>query len=210
MYKPSSHDNSPPTGKAQYTEDKKSLEAAKHLNQMLSNLERRRVMNQKSVQRVVVPGISNGSLASQPGSATQEALGKSDTHAENPPSTPGVFCPQDVRRSCMIGTVVTVFTVPLSMVLCYVGFRWWKESKHRPAAAPAPRPRRRDSPSPPRSPRPVRFDSSQTWPQQQQSTRKAEHQASVPPPRPPSPAVMRKPPEIPPPPPLPSQPPWSS
>ena len=29
------------------------------------------VMNQKSVQRVVVPGVSNGSLASQPGSATR-------------------------------------------------------------------------------------------------------------------------------------------
>ncbi|XP_023803707.1 wiskott-Aldrich syndrome protein family member 2-like [Cyanistes caeruleus] len=145
-----------------------------------------------------------------PGPGTGEALGKSNINAENAPSTPRVFCPQDVRKSCMIGTVVTLFTVPLSMVLCYVGFRWWKDKKRRPAAAPASRPRRRDSPSPPGSPKTVRFDSSQTWPQKEESFQKAEHQHSVPPPRPPSPAVKQKPPEIPPPPPLPSRPPWSS
>ncbi|XP_058715729.1 uncharacterized protein LOC131589898 [Poecile atricapillus] len=110
----------------------------------------------------------------------------------------------------MIGTVVTLFTVPLSMVLCYAGFQWWKNKKRHPAAAPAYQPRRRDSASPPGSPETASFDSSQTWPQKQVSTWKAEHQHSVPPPRPPSPAVKRKPPEIPPPPPLPSRPPWSS
>ncbi|KAL9838784.1 uncharacterized protein GJ701_009881 isoform 2-T2 [Geothlypis trichas] len=140
------------------TEDKKSLEAAKLLDQMLSDLERRR-----------------------------EMLGKSDTNGQNPRNTPRIICPQDVRRSCMIGTVVTLFTVPISMVLCYVGFRWWKGKKRRAAAAPASRPRRRASPSPPESPETVAFDSSHMWPRHQQLPKKAEHQPSLPPPRPPSP-----------------------
>ncbi|XP_023804480.1 proline-rich receptor-like protein kinase PERK1 [Cyanistes caeruleus] len=184
---------------------------------MLSDLERRHVLEEMSVQTMTYARGSNVSVPAAdagkeeiPGPGTGEALGKSNINAENPPSTPRVFCPQDVRKSCMIGTVVTLFTVPLSMVLCYVGFRWWKDKKRRPAAAAASRPRRHDSPLPPGSPKTVRFDSSQTWPQKEESFQKAEHQHSVPPPRPPSPAVKQKPPEIPPPPPLPSRPPWSS
>ncbi|XP_056357425.1 uncharacterized protein LOC130258242 isoform X2 [Oenanthe melanoleuca] len=165
------------------------------------------VMKQKNVQMLAYPRGSNGSVPTPDegkeemagkGTGTGEALGKSDTDVKNPSTTPRVFCPQDVRKSCMIGTVVTLFTVPLSMVLCYVGFQWWKGRKHRRAAAPASRRRRRDSPSPPESPRTTWFDSSQTRPQPQKHPRKAEHQPSVPPPRPPSPAVKKKPPEIPP------------
>ncbi|XP_056357433.1 neurofilament medium polypeptide-like isoform X1 [Oenanthe melanoleuca] len=198
--------------------DKKSLEASELLDKMLSDLERRRAMKQKNVQMLAYPRGSKGSVPTPDegkeemagkGSGAGEALGKSDTDVKNPSTTPRVFCPQDVRKSCMIGTVVTLFTVPLSMVLCYVGFQWWKGRKHRRAAAPASRRRRRDSPSPPESPRTTWFDSSQTRPQPQKPPRKAEHQPSVPPPRPPSSAVKQKPPEIPPPPPLPSQPPWS-
>ncbi|XP_074390538.1 structural maintenance of chromosomes flexible hinge domain-containing protein 1-like isoform X1 [Zonotrichia albicollis] len=139
-----------------------------------------------------------------------EVLGMSDTNAQNPRKTPRIICPQDVRRSCMIGTVVTLCTVPISVGLCYAGFRLWKGKKRRAAAAPASRPRRRASPSPPESPETVAFDSSHPRPRQQELPKKAEHQPSVPPPRPPSPALKRKPPEIPPPPPLPSPPPWSN
>ncbi|XP_053845100.1 uncharacterized protein LOC128813780 [Vidua macroura] len=209
----------PPRWKNADTGHKKSLEAAKHLDQMLRDLERRRVMDQISQWKEAHPGGSSGSVpTSTPGrkampgagTGTGEVLVKSHKNAQNPPSTPRVFCPQDVRKSCMIGTVVTLFTVPLSMVVCCVGFRWWKEKKDAAAAAPASWPRSHDSPSPPGSPETVGFGSSQTWPPQQQLSKKAEHQHSVPPPRPPSPAVKRKPPEIPPPPPLPSPPPWSS
>ncbi|KAL9838977.1 uncharacterized protein GJ701_010005 [Geothlypis trichas] len=198
------------------TEDKKSLEAAKLLDQMLSDLERRRAMEQKSMQTGPYPVESNGFVSASDAGKEEmpdmgtEMLGKSDTNAQNPRNTPRIICPQDVRRSCMIGTVVTLFTVPISMVLCYVGFRWWKGKKRHAAAAPASRPRRRASPSPPESPETVAFDSSHMWPRHQQLPKKAEHQPSLPPPRPPSPAVKRKPSEIPPPPPLPSPLPWSS
>ncbi|XP_048171101.1 proline-rich receptor-like protein kinase PERK1 [Corvus hawaiiensis] len=198
-------------------EDKKSLEASELLDQMLSDLERRRGMNRKMVAH---PTGNNGSVQAPAagkeelpatGTGPGDVLGKSDKNAQETLSSPRVFCPQDVRKSCMVGTVVTLITVPLSMVLCYVGFRWWKGKKHRPAPAPASQPGRPNSPSRPGSPRTAHFDSSQTWPQQQpQSSRKAERQHSLPPPLPPSPAVKQKPSEIPPPPPLPSQPPWSS
>ncbi|XP_023801265.1 uncharacterized protein LOC111942338 isoform X3 [Cyanistes caeruleus] len=207
----------PPRWKNKEIEDKNSLEASQLLDRMLSDLERRRVLEQMFVQMMAYARGRNGPVPApvagkeeMPGPGTGDALGKSSINAENPPSTPRVFCPQDVRKSCMIGTAVTLFTVPLSMVLCYVGFQWWKDKKRHPAAAPAYQPRRCDSPLPPGSPETALFDSSQMWPQMQESTWKAEHQHSMPPPRPPSPAVKRKPPEIPPPPPLPSRPPWSS
>ncbi|XP_053857458.1 uncharacterized protein LOC128820673 isoform X5 [Vidua macroura] len=43
--------------------DKKSLEAARHLDQMLSDLERRREMNRKAVLKAAFPGGSSGPLA---------------------------------------------------------------------------------------------------------------------------------------------------
>ncbi|XP_053857557.1 uncharacterized protein LOC128820754 [Vidua macroura] len=45
------------------TGDKKSLEAARHLDQMLSDLERRREMNRKAVLKAAFPGGSSGPLA---------------------------------------------------------------------------------------------------------------------------------------------------
>ncbi|KAL9838874.1 uncharacterized protein GJ701_009928 isoform 1-T1 [Geothlypis trichas] len=44
-------------------EDQKSLEAAKLLDQMLSDLERRREMKRKAVLKAAFPGGSSGSLA---------------------------------------------------------------------------------------------------------------------------------------------------
>ncbi|XP_064557660.1 prophenin-2-like [Zonotrichia leucophrys gambelii] len=172
----------------------------------------RAAMEQKSMQVGPYPVGSNGFVpATDAGKDMgREVLGKSDTDAQNPRKTPRIICPQDVRRSCMIGTVVTLFTVPISVVLCYAGFRLWKGKKRRAAAAPASLPRRRASPSPPERPETIAFDSSHPRPRQPELPKKAEHQPSVPPPQPPSPALKRKPPEIPPPPPLPSPPPWSN
>ncbi|XP_064289327.1 uncharacterized protein LOC135308318 [Passer domesticus] len=219
-WKTPEHGGGPPAMKKEEMAGKKKLEAAKHLDEMLSDLERRRAMEQKSVQMAPHHTGSNGSVSVPDGGKEElpdmgkgigEVLGKSDTNAQNPQNNRRIVCPQDVRRSCMIGTVVTLFTVPLSMVLCYAGFRWWKEKKHRAAAAPASQPRRCDSPWPPGSPESFEFCNYQTWPlQQQQLPKKADYQPSVPPPRPPIPAVKQKSPEIPPPPPLPSPPPWSS
>ncbi|XP_053789618.1 uncharacterized protein LOC128783046 isoform X2 [Vidua chalybeata] len=53
----------PPLSKNTDTGDKKSLEAARHLDQMLSDLERRREMNQKAVLKAAFPGGSSGPLA---------------------------------------------------------------------------------------------------------------------------------------------------
>ncbi|XP_017592776.1 PREDICTED: EF-hand and coiled-coil domain-containing protein 1 [Corvus brachyrhynchos] len=193
--KPGSHRRGPPKGKTQAKGEYKDLKPSELLDQMLSDLERRREMNQKTVLKASFPGGSNGSVpataagreampgtgtgdwdrdlhhleslvndglrileldgsepvgdgqaTSQPMSTTEPqredegrsrpfpwescVLGKSDKNAQETPSSPRVFCPQDVRKSCMVGTVVTLITVPLSVVLCYVGFRWWKGKKH--------------------------------------------------------------------------------
>nr|XP_041573898.1 uncharacterized protein LOC115492415 isoform X2 [Taeniopygia guttata] len=126
----------PPGEMNQDREDKKSLEAARHLDQMLSDLERRRAMNQESLQKVTVPERSSGLVPAftaggqaVPGTGTGEMLGKSSTNAQNGPSTRRIVCPQDVRRSCMIGTVVTLFSVPLVLMGCYLGIRKMYESR---------------------------------------------------------------------------------
>ncbi|XP_023781939.1 uncharacterized protein LOC111928776 [Cyanistes caeruleus] len=132
----------PPRWKNQDIEDKKSLEASQLLDKMLSDLERHRVLEQVSVQmmayargrNVSVPAPDAGKEEMR-GPDTGDALGKSNINAENPPSTPRVFCTQDVRKSCMIGTVVILFAVPLSIVLCCVGFRCWKDQKLSASAA---------------------------------------------------------------------------
>ncbi|XP_053857466.1 uncharacterized protein LOC128820677 isoform X2 [Vidua macroura] len=54
------------------TGDKKSLEAARHLDQMLSDLERRREMNRKAVLKAAFPGGSSGPLAAP--AAGREAM----------------------------------------------------------------------------------------------------------------------------------------
>ncbi|XP_061864640.1 uncharacterized protein LOC133626868 [Colius striatus] len=39
--------------------------------------------------------------------------------------TPSLFCPQDMRRRCMIGTVVALVCIPLALAICCIGIRWW-------------------------------------------------------------------------------------
>ncbi|XP_065543316.1 uncharacterized protein LOC136018207 [Lathamus discolor] len=40
----------------------------------------------------------------------------------------GFVCPQDVRRSCMIGTAAIVISVPLALVFCYCMYQRRKKS----------------------------------------------------------------------------------
>ncbi|KAM7021044.1 uncharacterized protein M8220_017052 [Acridotheres tristis] len=124
------HSRNPPTGKDQETGNKKSLEAAKLLDQMLSDLQRRREMDQKALVKAVLPGESNGSVPTpgtqreeMPGRATEDVIPETGIDAQDPARLPSIVCPQDVRRSCMIGTVVTMFTVPLVLLCCYFGIR---------------------------------------------------------------------------------------
>ncbi|XP_053789824.1 uncharacterized protein LOC128783213 isoform X2 [Vidua chalybeata] len=118
------------------TGDKKSLEAAKHLDQMLSDLERRREMDQRALLKAALPEGSRGSVPApdtrreeMPDSATEEVISETGIFAPDPVRLPRIVCPQDVRRSCMIGTVVTLFTVPLVLIGCYLGIRKLYQSR---------------------------------------------------------------------------------
>ncbi|XP_068034397.1 uncharacterized protein [Anomalospiza imberbis] len=70
--KPGSHRRGPPRQKNEPTGDSKSLQASKHMDQMLSDLERRREMEGEAVLKVEIPGGSSGSLAAS--SAGREAM----------------------------------------------------------------------------------------------------------------------------------------
>ncbi|XP_064524111.1 prophenin and tritrpticin precursor-like isoform X2 [Pseudopipra pipra] len=205
----------PPTGKNQPPGEKKSQEAMELLDKMLSELEKRREMDREAVLKAVVPKEINDSLPespegrkAMPGTSKPDVVGKAGTKDQNPQSVRRVLCPQDVRKHCMVGTVVVLFTVPLAMILCYVGIRWWIDSKGHPKHQPG----LRRSPSPPESPRNVHLDTSRRGAQHQQPHRKLEPQPSVPPPRPPPVPQPRRqdlpdiplPPPPPPPPPPPS------
>ncbi|XP_056357864.1 uncharacterized protein LOC130258488 [Oenanthe melanoleuca] len=72
VYKLSSHQRGPPTGKAQDMGDKKSLEADRLLDKMLSDLERRRVMKGKTVLKALFPRGSSGSVPAS--AAGREAM----------------------------------------------------------------------------------------------------------------------------------------
>ncbi|XP_053789427.1 uncharacterized protein LOC128782919 isoform X8 [Vidua chalybeata] len=118
------------------TGDKKSLEAARHLDQMLSDLERRREMDQRALLKAALPEGSRGSVPApdtgreeMPDSATEDIITETGIFAPDPVRLPRIVCPQDVRRSCMIGTVVTLFTVPLVLIGCYLGIRKLYQSR---------------------------------------------------------------------------------
>ncbi|XP_053789773.1 uncharacterized protein LOC128783183 isoform X2 [Vidua chalybeata] len=126
----------PPPWKNSDTGDKKSLEAARHLDQMLSDLERRREMGQRALLKAALPEGSNGFVPApdtrreeMPDSATEDVITETGIFAPDPVRLPRIVCPQDVRRSCMIGTVVTLFTVPLVLIGCYLGIRKLYQSR---------------------------------------------------------------------------------
>lgn len=81
--------------------------------------------------KAALPGGSNGSVPPPgtqreevPDRATEDVITETGIDAQDPARLPRIVCPQDVRSSCMIGTVVTIFTVPLVLVWCYFGI--WK------------------------------------------------------------------------------------
>ncbi|KAM7021047.1 uncharacterized protein M8220_017055 [Acridotheres tristis] len=113
-----------PTGGNQF------LKASKSTDETLSDPERRHEMDQKALVKAALPGESNGSVPppgtqreEMPGRATEDVIPETGIDAQDPARLPRIVCPQDVRRSCMIGTVVTMFTVPLVLLCCYFGIR---------------------------------------------------------------------------------------
>ncbi|XP_064289305.1 uncharacterized protein LOC135308295 [Passer domesticus] len=95
-------------------------------------------MDQKGLRKAALPGGSDGSVPAtdaqreeMPDSATEDVINETGIYAPDPVRFPRIVCPQDVRRTCMIGTVVTVITVPLVLIGCYLGIR--KLYEHRRA-----------------------------------------------------------------------------
>ncbi|KAM4769093.1 uncharacterized protein ACIQIH_012363 [Cyanocitta cristata] len=89
-------------------------------------------LDQMAMEATALPRESRGSLAAPtagkeelPATATVPGEFISDTgiYIQDPMRLPRIACPQDVRKSCMVGTVVTLITVPLVLLCCYVGIR---------------------------------------------------------------------------------------
>ncbi|XP_053857561.1 uncharacterized protein LOC128820757 isoform X1 [Vidua macroura] len=137
VHKPGSHRRGPPRGRNRATKHMKTLEESKELDQMLSDLERQHEMDQRALLKAALPGGSNGSVPApdtrreeMPDSATEDVITETGIFAPDPVRLPRIVCPQHARRSCMIGTVVTLFTVPLMLIGCYLGIRKLYQSRH--------------------------------------------------------------------------------
>ena len=52
-----------------------------------------------------------------------DVVGERTTRVYNHQNTASVFCPQDVRRNCMIGTAALLVSLPLAILLCCVVIR---------------------------------------------------------------------------------------
>ena len=55
--------------------------------------------------------------------APPDVVGERTTRVYNHQNTASVFCPQDVRRNCMIGTAALLVSLPLAILLCCVVIR---------------------------------------------------------------------------------------
>ncbi|KAM6197314.1 uncharacterized protein WM294_007798 [Sarcoramphus papa] len=68
-----------------------------------------------------------------------DVVGERTTRVYSPQSnaqnTASVFCPQDVRRNCMIGTAALLISLPLAILLCCVVIRRRRKRKQRLSAA---------------------------------------------------------------------------
>ncbi|XP_064289310.1 uncharacterized protein LOC135308299 [Passer domesticus] len=129
-HKPSSHHRGPLRWRKKLTKQSKSLEESKQADQILTGLEIQRDVDQKALQKAALPGGSDGSVPAtdaqkeeMPDSATEDVINETGIYAPDPVRFPRIVCPEDVRRTCMIGTVVTVITVPLVLIGCYLGIR---------------------------------------------------------------------------------------
>ncbi|XP_056364614.1 uncharacterized protein LOC130261953 [Oenanthe melanoleuca] len=119
-HRPRSHHRGHLRGRNKPKGDNKFLEASKHMDKTLSDLERRREIDQKALRKAALPGTRREEM---PDSATEDVITETGIYAQDPVRLPRIVCPQDVRRSCMIGTVVTIFTAPVVLVCCYFGIR---------------------------------------------------------------------------------------
>ncbi|RMB99966.1 hypothetical protein DUI87_23375 [Hirundo rustica rustica] len=95
-------------------------------------------MEQKALLKSTLSAGSSGSIPAPgtqseevPDSATEDVLSEPEINTEDPVRLPRIVCPQDVRRSCMIGTVVTLFSVPLVLACCYFGIRKLYQMRRR-------------------------------------------------------------------------------
>ncbi|XP_023803242.1 uncharacterized protein LOC111944786 [Cyanistes caeruleus] len=206
-----SHRRGPPRGRNKPTEDIKSLETSEYMDVRLSDRDRRHEMDQKSLQKAELPAECNSFIPDA--STEREEIADSGTEGiDIKDSAPisGIVRPQDVRKTCVVDSVVTVITVQLAFICCFFGIRKVYKIRRNTSATPASWRRMCHSPSSTGSLETVWFYCAPKRSQKQDLPCKEEHQHSRPPPQSPSPAVIPISPEIPPPPPLPSQPPWSS
>ncbi|KAM6197693.1 uncharacterized protein WM294_008102 [Sarcoramphus papa] len=129
--------------------------------------------------------------------APPDAVGERTTSVHNPQSNPqstaSVFCPQDVRRNCMIGTAALLISLPLAILLCCVVIRRRRKRKQRLSAASGAQRESGGGPSRPdsRTSHTSRPGTPESWTQRQQPPLRPAKPARPPsprPPRPPSPA----------------------
>ncbi|KAM6197688.1 uncharacterized protein WM294_008094 [Sarcoramphus papa] len=125
------------------------------------------------------------------------AVGERTTGVYSPQSnaqnTASVFCPQDVRRNCMIGTAALLISLPLAILLCCVVIRRRRKRKQRLSAASGAQRESGGCPSRPdsRTSHTSRPGTPESWTQRQQPPLRPAKPARPPsprPPRPPSPA----------------------
>ncbi|KAM6197468.1 uncharacterized protein WM294_007941 [Sarcoramphus papa] len=129
--------------------------------------------------------------------APPDAVGERTTSVHNPQSnaqsSASVFCPQDVRRNCMIGTAALLISLPLAILLCCVVIRRRRKRKQRLSAASGAQRESGGGPSRPdsRTSHTSRPGTPESWTQRQQPPLRPAKPARPPsprPPRPPSPA----------------------
>ncbi|XP_074952777.1 uncharacterized protein LOC142058812 [Phalacrocorax aristotelis] len=213
------HRRGPPRARYQAEGGKKSPEPSHALRQMLEELERGHGTDREAAQKEAFLEGSSGSLpASAEETEAMQANGMpglskagGDHHGSvyeffrtdsgvagetipsvsNPQSTASFFCPQDVRRRCMIGTAAVVISVPLATALCYVMIRRRRNRRRHASAASEARRETSRYPSRPQS-RTRRPSTPESWTQRQRPPLvhgKPARPPSPRPPRPPSPMV---------------------
>ncbi|KAM6060934.1 uncharacterized protein LJ206_014976 isoform 1-T1 [Theristicus caerulescens] len=200
---PLGHPGGPPRAKYQAEGGRKSPAPSEVVRQMLEELKRAHETDREAVQKEALPEGSGGSLPvsaeereAMRAAGTPDVLGETTTKVYNPQNIASGFCHQDVRRRCMIGTAVTVVSLPLAIVLCCVWLHRRRKRKERLSAASGAqretgsRPSRPDSrtsrPGTPES-RTSRPSSPESWTQRQQPPHRPQTPARPPSPRPPRP-----------------------
>ncbi|KAM6060060.1 uncharacterized protein LJ206_014480 [Theristicus caerulescens] len=139
---PLGHPGGPPRAKYQAEGGRKSPAPSEVVRQMLEELKRAHETDREAVQKEALPEGSGGSLPvsaeereAMRAAGTPDVLGETTTRVYNSQNIASGFCHQDVRRRCMIGTAVTMVSLPLAIVLCCVWLHRRKKRKERLSAA---------------------------------------------------------------------------